>query len=163
MRKFLQSGDIGYTYGIHTNTEKATGKITKGTYITIWQKQSDGKWKFVLDTGTQGLTRITFLFLASEAKIPKTDNIENIMNPVLIAEIRPGKVAGFMVCFPIYKDMSIMAIPMLIICPTMRMVPTTPDATPRCRFSTELIIAFEFGEENRPKPIPIKIRSKTIR
>lgn len=53
--KISESGDLGYTYGIHTNTDKATGEITKGTYITIWQKQTDGSWKFVLDTDTQGL------------------------------------------------------------------------------------------------------------
>jgi ketosteroid isomerase-like protein len=53
--KISESGEIGYTYGIHTNTDKSTGEITKGTYITIWQKQTDGSWKFVLDTGTQGL------------------------------------------------------------------------------------------------------------
>jgi ketosteroid isomerase-like protein len=53
--KISESGDIGYTYGIHTNTDKITGEITRGTYITIWQKQADGNWKFVLDTGTQGL------------------------------------------------------------------------------------------------------------
>jgi ketosteroid isomerase-like protein len=56
--KISENGDLGYTYGIHTNTDKATGKITKGTYITIWQKQTDGSWKFVLDTGTQGLPDI---------------------------------------------------------------------------------------------------------
>jgi ketosteroid isomerase-like protein len=50
-----ESGDLGYTYGIHTTLEKATGQITKGTYITVWLKQPDGSWKFVLDTGTQGL------------------------------------------------------------------------------------------------------------
>jgi len=53
--KIAESGDLGYTYGIHTNTDKMTGEITRGTYITIWQKQEDGSWKFVLDTGTQGL------------------------------------------------------------------------------------------------------------
>ncbi len=53
--KIADSGEMGYTYGIHSTLEKATGKITKGTYITIWKKQSDGSWKFVLDTGTQGL------------------------------------------------------------------------------------------------------------
>jgi ketosteroid isomerase-like protein len=53
--KIAESGDLGYTYGIHTNLVKATGDISKGTYITIWQKQTDGSWKFVLDTGTQGL------------------------------------------------------------------------------------------------------------
>jgi len=56
--KISESGDLGYTYGIHTNTDKSTGKVTKGTYITVWQQQSDGKWRFVLDTGTQGLPDI---------------------------------------------------------------------------------------------------------
>jgi ketosteroid isomerase-like protein len=53
--KLSESGELGYTYGIHTTLEKATGQISKGTYITIWEKQTDGSWKFVLDTGTQGL------------------------------------------------------------------------------------------------------------
>jgi ketosteroid isomerase-like protein len=53
--KISESGDLGYTYGLHTNTDKLTGEITRGTYVTIWLKQSDGSWKFVLDTGTQGL------------------------------------------------------------------------------------------------------------
>jgi ketosteroid isomerase-like protein len=53
--KISESGDIGYTYGIHTNTNKLTGEITKGTYVTIWQKQTDGSWKFILDAGNQGL------------------------------------------------------------------------------------------------------------
>jgi ketosteroid isomerase-like protein len=50
-----ESGDLGYTYGFWTNTNKITGRITNGTYMTIWQKQKDGSWKFVLDSGTQGL------------------------------------------------------------------------------------------------------------
>jgi ketosteroid isomerase-like protein len=57
--KISESGDLGYTYGIHSNTDKATNEITRGTYITIWQKQSDGTWKFVLDTGTQGLPDVS--------------------------------------------------------------------------------------------------------
>ncbi len=54
--KISESGDLGYTYGIYTNTDKVTGEITKGTYITVWQKQKSGNWNFVLDTGTQGLS-----------------------------------------------------------------------------------------------------------
>jgi ketosteroid isomerase-like protein len=50
-----ESGELGYTYGLHTNTDKITGEVTRGTYVTIWLKQPDGSWKFVLDTGTQGL------------------------------------------------------------------------------------------------------------
>ncbi len=53
--KISESGDLGYTYGIWTSTEKASHNVSKGTYITIWQKQKDGSWKFVLDSGTQGL------------------------------------------------------------------------------------------------------------
>lgn len=53
--KISESGDLGYTYGTWTNTDKASGQVSKGTYVTIWQKQKDGSWKFVLDSGTQGL------------------------------------------------------------------------------------------------------------
>jgi len=53
--KIAESGDLGYTFGIYTSLVKATGEISKGTYVTIWSKQSDGSWKFVLDTGTEGL------------------------------------------------------------------------------------------------------------
>jgi len=53
--KISESGDLGYTYGIWTNTIKASGETTQGTYVTIWQKQQDGSWKFVMDTGTSGL------------------------------------------------------------------------------------------------------------
>jgi ketosteroid isomerase-like protein len=53
--KVSESGDLGYTYGVHTETNKLTGEISRGTYVTIWQKQTDGSWKFVLETGTQGL------------------------------------------------------------------------------------------------------------
>jgi ketosteroid isomerase-like protein len=47
------SGDMGFTFGtylLQTETEKQ-----EGTYITVWRKQKDGTWKYVLDSGTQGL------------------------------------------------------------------------------------------------------------
>jgi len=53
--KIAESGDLGYTYGIWTNTLKASGEVSKGTYATVWEKQADGAWKFVLDLGTEGL------------------------------------------------------------------------------------------------------------
>jgi ketosteroid isomerase-like protein len=34
---------------------KDSASTSKGTYVTIWRKQKDGKWKFVLDTGNQGV------------------------------------------------------------------------------------------------------------
>ncbi len=50
-------GDIGFTYGIWTFHEKnqPADSSEKGTYVTIWKKQMNGKWKFVLDTGNPGL------------------------------------------------------------------------------------------------------------
>lgn len=53
--KVSRGSDLGYTFGIWTNTNKKSGETSKGTYVTVWQKQNDGSWKFVLDTGTQGL------------------------------------------------------------------------------------------------------------
>lgn len=48
-----KSADMGYTYGVYTLTIKDSAY--KGTYVTIWQKQADGTWKFVLDTGNEGI------------------------------------------------------------------------------------------------------------
>ena len=44
-----KSGDIGYTLG---NWKLVTKDTTMyGNYYTIWKKQPDGKWKFVVDGG----------------------------------------------------------------------------------------------------------------
>lgn len=53
-----ESGDLGYTYGIYTvvmDSPEGTSVTREGTYVTIWKKDGNGKWKFVLDTGNQGL------------------------------------------------------------------------------------------------------------
>lgn len=53
-----RSGDLGYTYGIFTiKMDSPTGeKVEKqGTYASVWKKDKTGNWKFVLDTGNQGL------------------------------------------------------------------------------------------------------------
>lgn len=47
------SGDLGYTYGIYNLQLQDT--TLQGTYVSIWKKQKDGKWKFVLDTGNEGV------------------------------------------------------------------------------------------------------------
>jgi ketosteroid isomerase-like protein len=55
-----QSGDLGYTYGTYdlTGKNEKGEKITRnGTYVSIWRKDKEGKWKFVLDTGNPGLTK----------------------------------------------------------------------------------------------------------
>lgn len=48
------SGEIGYTWGSYEyRAPGPDGKERVGTghYVTIWKRQPDGKWKFVLDTG----------------------------------------------------------------------------------------------------------------
>jgi ketosteroid isomerase-like protein len=43
------SGDLGYSLG---NWKMVTDDTTYyGNYYTIWKKQADGKWKFVVDGG----------------------------------------------------------------------------------------------------------------
>lgn len=50
-----KAGDIGYTYGIYSFQPKSADTILYGTYVSIWKKQSDGSWKFVLDSGNEGI------------------------------------------------------------------------------------------------------------
>lgn len=47
--------DLGYTYGIYSFQPAAGDTTIYGTYVSIWKKQKDGKWKFVLDTGNEGI------------------------------------------------------------------------------------------------------------
>ena len=49
-----ESGELGYTYGVYSVKPSGTDTILHGTYVTIWKKQPDGKWKFILDTGNEG-------------------------------------------------------------------------------------------------------------
>lgn len=53
--KIAASGELGYTYGFSTLRVKATGEEFRGCYLTVWEKQADGSWKFVLDVGTDDL------------------------------------------------------------------------------------------------------------
>lgn len=48
-----ESGDLGYTYGFWTFT--ASNETSHGTYLTVWKKDSNGKWKYIADTGNEGL------------------------------------------------------------------------------------------------------------
>ncbi len=50
-----ESGDLGYTYGVYALHPKNMDTVLYGTYVSIWKKQGDGSWKFVLDTGNQGI------------------------------------------------------------------------------------------------------------
>jgi ketosteroid isomerase-like protein len=48
-----QSGELGFTYGIWTLI--ARGDTSKGTYLTVWKKNSAGQWKYAADTGNDGI------------------------------------------------------------------------------------------------------------
>ncbi|NOU59940.1 YybH family protein [Marinifilum caeruleilacunae] len=48
-----KSGELGYTYGIYKYTTPDT--IMKGTYVSIWKKGKNQAWKYVFDSGNQGL------------------------------------------------------------------------------------------------------------
>ena len=50
-----QSGDLGYTYGVYALHPKNIDTVLYGTYVSIWKKQGDGSWKFVLDSGNDGI------------------------------------------------------------------------------------------------------------
>ena len=50
-----KSGDLGYTYGIYTMVNRANNSSHKGKYVSIWKKQADGSWKWVLDAGNEGI------------------------------------------------------------------------------------------------------------
>jgi ketosteroid isomerase-like protein len=49
------SGELGYTYGIYALKPKSKDTIIYGTYVSIWKKQANGQWKFVLDSGNEGI------------------------------------------------------------------------------------------------------------
>lgn len=47
------SGDLGASYGQWQATFARDGKDTTtfGNYVTVWKKQADGSWKFLMDGG----------------------------------------------------------------------------------------------------------------
>lgn len=49
------SGDLGYTYGVYQLKPSLTDTAFYGTYVSIWKKQTDGKWKFVLQSNNDGI------------------------------------------------------------------------------------------------------------
>jgi ketosteroid isomerase-like protein len=49
------SGDLGYTYGVYTLRSHSSDSAVQGTYVSIWKKQPDGSWKYVLDSGNPGV------------------------------------------------------------------------------------------------------------
>lgn len=50
-----QSADLGYTYGVYALHPNNVDTVLYGTYVSIWKKQANGAWKFVLDSGNDGV------------------------------------------------------------------------------------------------------------
>lgn len=50
--EIANSGELGYTYG--TFEIVAEQDTSKGTYVSVWKKDKNGHWKYVLDSGNQG-------------------------------------------------------------------------------------------------------------
>jgi ketosteroid isomerase-like protein len=48
------SGELGYSFGKWESRSKSSDSIEYGTYVTVWKKQADGTWKYVLDAGNNG-------------------------------------------------------------------------------------------------------------
>ena len=48
------SGDLGYTWGTYEflqNGPDGRPQVGHGKYVTIWKRQANGEWRFVLDIG----------------------------------------------------------------------------------------------------------------
>jgi len=50
-----RAGDLGYTTGPWEFREKSLSDkpVAHGQFVTVWKKQADGRWKFVVDLGTR--------------------------------------------------------------------------------------------------------------
>jgi ketosteroid isomerase-like protein len=49
-------GDLGITsgpYEAHRQDAEGQDRPSTGSYVTVWQRQNDGTWRFVWDGGTQ--------------------------------------------------------------------------------------------------------------
>ncbi len=47
------SADMGFTYGTYLFATDSSSQ--KGTYVSIWKKGKDGRWKYCLDAGNEGI------------------------------------------------------------------------------------------------------------
>ena len=54
------AGDMGYTYGpyevLSVASNGATEVLRRGTYMTVWRHEKDGRWRVVADLGSQDPT-----------------------------------------------------------------------------------------------------------
>lgn len=56
------AADLAYTYGVYAVHPRQVDTVLYGTYVNIWKKQADGRWKFVLDATNEGIGADTTSF-----------------------------------------------------------------------------------------------------
>lgn len=49
--EIARSGDMGWTTGPWERRAKGSDEVAHGHFLTVWKKQPDGKWRWVIDTG----------------------------------------------------------------------------------------------------------------
>jgi ketosteroid isomerase-like protein len=51
--EIASSGEIGYTFGEwkYFMKDSINSDTSYGNYMSVWKKQDDGSWKFVIDGG----------------------------------------------------------------------------------------------------------------
>jgi hypothetical protein len=49
------AGDLGFTYGLYALQPKDQDTVFYGSYVNIWKRQEDGSWKFILNSGNDGI------------------------------------------------------------------------------------------------------------
>ncbi len=49
------SDDMGITYGIYSMKALNQDTVFSGTYVNVWRKQPNGKWRYILNSGNAGL------------------------------------------------------------------------------------------------------------
>jgi ketosteroid isomerase-like protein len=49
------SGELGYSYGVYSIKSSDADTVFYGTYVTVWKRQPNGKWKFVLQSANDGI------------------------------------------------------------------------------------------------------------
>ncbi len=50
-----ESGELGYTYGVYLMQSRESQETIYGTYMSVWRKQSDGKWKLLIQSANEGV------------------------------------------------------------------------------------------------------------
>ena len=83
-----EAGDLGYTTGpvLYTDVTDSTKPPRHGLYFSVWQKQSDGSWRVVIDLGVdtpEAVAPIETKFIAADVvkrsgKISATDDYRKL-------------------------------------------------------------------------------------